>query len=638
MTHTPRTLSLVAALLLTLAACNDDLTQTTATTPGGDLAGQPVQFSTTALSVTPAGSPQTRAAEPETDFPAEGTTMTVYLLADDGTPIQQADYTYSATGGWTSTAPLRWPASTGTYRFTAISPAAMSGACTDGTTLPLTLPTEWTAADLATYAQLRTTSAATETEPTTTGVTLSLHHPLAKIQVISTSSAPVYLTDAPATGTVTLDGTTTAPAPTTAGLVQLATSTDDPLTYQGYVLPTTTAFGILADKLLNLTLPAGGLQAGTSLTTTSATDVTIISCTTPGTLADVWPADNPEKVLITGTLNADDITTLNSHKNEITHLYVTANAENDTDWEELDLNNSSSITKMYLAQATGITTIAFFDCTSLTSVSLPKATDIKTNAFFSCTALASVSLPQATNIGSGAFSGCTALASVSLPKATDIGSSAFFDCTALASVSLPKATYIGSNAFFDCTALASVSLPKATNIGFSAFFDCTSLINVNLPQATDIGSSAFSGCTFLTNVSLPKATNIDSNAFFDCTSLTSVSLPQATNIGSSAFFDCTSLTSICLPQATYIGSDTFFGCTALISICLPTDVEFGSLPFYGCSKLTTLYLNCPEADFNEATYSNYGDHTWQHIYYGYRGTGDYLAPASYTGHWTATNP
>ena len=97
MTHTPRTLSLVAALLLALAACTDDLTQTPAT-PGGDLAGQPVQFSTTALSVTPAGSPQTRAAETETDFPAEGTTMTVYLLADDGTPIQQADYSYSTDG------------------------------------------------------------------------------------------------------------------------------------------------------------------------------------------------------------------------------------------------------------------------------------------------------------------------------------------------------------------------------------------------------------------------------------------------------------------------------------------------------------------------------------------------------------
>ena len=460
------------------------------------------------------------------DFiPAQGTTMTVYLLADDGTLIQQADYTYSTTTGWTSTAPLRWPASTGTYRFTAISPAAMADACTDGTTLPLTLPTEWTADDLATYEQLRTTSEATDTKPTTTGVTLSLHHPLAKIQVISTSSAPVYLTDAPATGTVTLDGKTTANIPTTAGLVQLAT-TDNVLTYQGYVLPTTTAFGILADKLLTLTLPAGGLQAGTSLTTTSATDVTIISCTTPGNLDDVWPADTPDKVLITGTLNAADITTLKSHKEEITHLYITANAKNNTDWEELGFSDSSSITEIYLAQA----------------------------------------------------------------------------------------NTIGSDAFFECTSLTSVNLPQATSIGNFAFVSCTALASVSLPQATDIGPDAFSGCI----------------------SLTSVSLPQATSIGSRAFVACMSLTSVSLPQANELQEFVFGGCKALTSICLPTGVQFITSPFDDCTSLTTLYLNCPEEEFDATTYHNYGEHTWQHIHYGYHGTGDYLDPASYTCHWTAT--
>lgn len=512
MTHTPRTLSLVAALLLALAACNDDLTQTTATTPDGDLAGQPVQFSTTALSVTPAGSPQTRATEPETDFPTEGTTMTVYLLADDGTRIQQADYTYSTTtGGWTSTtAPLRWPASTGTYRFTAISPAAMADACTDGTTLPLTLPTEWTADNLDTYAQLRTTSAAAETEPTTVGVTLSLHHPLAKIQVISTSSTPVYLTDAPATGTVTLDGNPTTDA-TTAGLVQLATSTDDPLTYQGYVLPTTAStIGILADKLLTLTLPAGGLQAGTSLTTSDMpgvdiTEFTIISCTTPGSLASVWPADNPEKVLITGTLNGDDITTLNSHKNEITHLYITANVEDNTYWEKLTFPpDYDKLQEVYLAEATCIARYAFYH-SNATKVNAPKATSIKEEAFLS-----------------------------------------------------------------------------------------SRVNSINVPQVRTIENAGLSGAKMET-----------------------ISLPMVETIGNGAFIMCERLTSI----------------------CLPTDVEFGSSLFSGCSNLTTLYLNCPEAEFNEATHSTYGGFGWKEIYYGYRGTGDYLDPASYTGHWTATtNP
>jgi len=89
-----------------------------------------------------------------------------------------------------------------------------------------------------------------------------------------------------------------------------------------------------------------------------------------------------------------------------------------------------------------------------------------------------------------------------------------------------------------------------------------------------------------------------------------------------------------------IGNGAFVMCTELTSICLPTGVRFLSSSFDGCTSLTTLYLNCPEAEFDEATHSNYGGFGWKEIYYGYRGKGDYLAPASYTGHWTAptTNP
>ena len=261
------------------------------------------------------------------------------------------------------------------------------------------------------------------------------------------------------------------------------------------------------------------------------TEFTIIPCTTPGSLADAWPADNPAMVLITGTLNAEDITTLKSHK-EITHLYITANAEDYTDWEEVYFDSSSSITEIYLAQA----------------------------------------------------------------------------------------TYIAQSTFYRIIALTKVNAPKATSIGSSAFMHCTSLTSVNLPQATNISSDAFVACISLTSVSLPQATDINDRAFSGCTSLTSVSLPQATSIGSSAFSDC----------------------TALASVSLPTDVEFGSSLFIGCSNLTTLYLSnyYPEADFDEETYSNYGEHPWTDIYYGYRGTGDYLDPASYTGHWpdTTTNP
>ena len=35
--------------------------------------------------------------------------------------------------------------------------------------------------------------------------------------------------------------------------------------------------------------------------------------------------------------------------------------------------------------------------------------------------------------------------------------------------------------------------------------------------------------------------------------------------------------------------------------------------------------------------ANWGGVTWQTIYYGYRGSGDYLDPGSYGGPWTPSN-
>ena len=292
--------------------------------------------------------------------------------------------------------------------------------------------------------------------------------------------------------------------------MQLATSTDDPLTYQGYVLPTTAStIGILSDKLL--TLPAGGLQAGTSLTTSDMpgidiTEFTIISCIAPGTLDDVWSVDNlATKVLITGTLNADDITTLKSHK-EITHLYITANVEDNTYWEKLTFPlDYDKLQEVYLAEATCIAQRAFF-CSFVTKVNAPKATSIKEEAFLS-----------------------------------------------------------------------------------------SRVDSINVPQVKTIENAGLNGAKMET-----------------------ISLPMVETIGNNAFVMCERLTSI----------------------CLPTGVTFGNRLFTGCNSLTTLYLNCPEAEFNEATHSTYGGFGWKEIYYGYTGTGDYLDPASYTGHWTAptTNP
>ena len=200
--------------------------------------------------------------------------------------------------------------------------------------------------------------------------------------------------------------------------------------------------------------------------------------------------DDATALLITGTLNSPDITTINSAKDRITHLYVFATSYV---WDELQMNRTSSLESVYLAHATNIKTAAFERCTSLTSINLPNATVINNFAFLSCSNLTNINLPKATSIGNQAFNG-TSLTSISLPNATTINTMAFRECTKLTSINLPNArNFTGSQTFYGCTNLNTISLPKAINTGEEAFYGCTSLTTlfISTPDATEDDAQAF---------------------------------------------------------------------------------------------------------------------------------------------------
>ena len=442
MTHMYRTILLALPALLLLAACADDVTPS-----AGDpatLAGQPVRFTATGLAVTPADAPRTRATQ-ETDFPAEGSTMTVYMTGDDNT--WQADYTYSTADGWTSDAPLLWPDTQNEYTFTAISPK--------GTDPEITLPTEWTAETLAEYEEIRSTAEEVKTTATQS-LDLSLRHALVKVQVISISGQPVTLT------TTTADGTE----------FMTLYSPDNGVTYEGYMLPSETGFSFLTDQVYTVDKE---LEAGTVVTTCDLAGGTVIACPQQGRLSEVWTG-YLQKVVITGTLDAKDMETIKGHKDEITHLYVMGGSINgDEDWKEFDISYASKLQSVYLAEATSIRDFAFQNCSALTSVSLPQAESIGIDAFRECNELTSVSLPKATSIGNNAFNQCSALTSISLPQAESIGFDAFLQCSELTSVSLPQAKSIGERAFNVCSKLTSICLPKNATIDISSFNVCINL-------------------------------------------------------------------------------------------------------------------------------------------------------------------
>ena len=99
--------------------------------------------------------------------------------------------------------------------------------------------------------------------------------------------------------------------------------------------------------------------------------------------------------------------------------------------------------------------------------------------------------------------------------------------------------------------------------------------------------------------------------------LQSICFTQATSIGEKAFIDCRALKNATLPKVASIGSSAFYG-SALTTISLPAATTIGDEAFDDCTELTTLHLpdlTAEEFEANKDTYTSFGNHDWQHIYY-----------------------
>ena len=260
MTNMYRTILLVLPALLLLAACADDVT--TPAEPADTLAGQPVRFTATGLAITPAGVTQTKA---DADF----TTMTVYMTDTDGN-TWQADYTYNETNStWKAEGtPLYWPASTGNYTFTAISPA--------GTSTHITLPVEWTEEDMTKWEKVRATYEAEQVSPSTSPISLTLRHALVKVVVQSPYSF-VYLTEAPYAGDINLQNGNTSGLAT----IFIKLLKGDNNTHTGYILPPAASFQVLTEDNIYEVSNTIKDDSGNDKTISAGTSVTIELNTQP---------------------------------------------------------------------------------------------------------------------------------------------------------------------------------------------------------------------------------------------------------------------------------------------------------------------------------------------------------------------
>ena len=382
-----------------------------------------------------------------------------------------------------------------------------------------------------------------------------------------------------------------------------------------------------------------------------ANEVTV-DITIPGTLGEevlnqVAYLRGVNSLKVSGTLNDNDIATINESMVNLLHL----------DMSKLNRTSVSGIGHANLCSIVfpdSCKSISGYrDRDNLTSIILPDAvTTLGSECFYNCDQLAEVTMSaNLKTVGSNAFYNCDKLKEITFKDGlTSIGDKAFCDCGSLTSVSFGDGLEsIGGNAFYNCLQLRTVSFGEgATSIsGNMVFGSCGNLSEVHVPNigawldknflgyngrpnysssnvnlyidgelltdvvipssVTSIRHYAFYNIKGITSVTISEGvTSIGESAFAGCSGLTSVTIPEGvTSIGGSAFQDCSRLTSVSIPEGLkIINSNTFNNCDKLASIIVPEGVHTVSEgAFASCDSLRSITLpstlnNCAAGAFS----------------------------------------
>lgn len=209
-----------------------------------------------------------------------------------------------------------------------------------------------------------------------------------------------------------------------------------------------------------------------------------------------------EELVITGTLNADDM----SYFSRLLAL------------RKLDLSQAN-ITK--IGGCSGLK--------RLQSVILPSTvTAVEKNAFEGCSSLKDIELTNVREIDDYAFRACSLLnfSQLNFDNVEILGRNAFEDCVTLQNVELPSVKSLGEGCFSGCISLRSIDLPEDLKSIPLLCFCRTQLDDIKFPrELRSIGGSAFSG-TNLSSVKLPEGLQrVEYSAFSGC-SVTELTIPS----------------------------------------------------------------------------------------------------------------
>ena len=272
----------------------------------------------------------------------------------------------------------------------------------------------------------------------------------------------------------------------------------------------------------------------------------------PGSLGDSILAKvenfvDVKSLKISGTLNSDDIATIQSRLTNLRELDM-------TDVNMTALPNSMFYQRKALeivklpANLTSIGEYAFYQCYGIRNIDFPSTlTTIYNYAFYDCDNLQQVILPEGvTSLGRGSFQSCDNNKYVKLPATLkSVSESCFYYNLSLQQVDFAEGlTHIYRCAFYECYSLRSLHFPN------SLYF---------------IGDNAFAYDRSLSEVVFNEGLfQICDNAFYDCDGLTEITLPSSLVLAYQSPFDyCDNLRKVtCLSlEPPYTTDQMPYGCS-----------------------------------------------------------------------------
>lgn len=277
-----------------------------------------------------------------------------------------------------------------------------------------------------------------------------------------------------------------------------------------------------------------------------------IAVTVPGSMGDSILAKvenfvDVKSLKISGTLNSDDIATIQSR---LTNL------------RELDMTD---------VNMTALPNSMFYQRKALEIVKLPaNLTSIGEYAFYQCYGLKNIDFPSTlTTIYNYAFYDCDNLQQVVLPEGfTSLGYQAFYSCDNNQYIKLPSTLKSISEYCFSYNYnLQKVDFSEGlTHIYRYAFRECNSLTSIHFPNSLYfIGDNAFAYDRSLSEVVFNEGLyQICDNAFYDCDGLTEITLPSSLVLAYQSPFDyCDNLRKVtCLSlEPPYTTDQMPYGCS-----------------------------------------------------------------------------